>query len=92
IWLTGGAVSISMLSVLGLILFIGWKGLTYFWPAPLYQWQVNETESLANVPFQHQEMTKNRLIGQLYDRKYIPVEQLSNVQDKKLPQEIIDKG
>ncbi|MGO2318104.1 MAG: phosphate ABC transporter permease PstA [Vibrio toranzoniae] len=92
IWLTGGAVSISMLSVLGLILFIGWKGLTYFWPAPLYQWQVNETESLANVPFQHQEMAKNRLIGQLYDRKYIPVEQLSNVQDKKLPQEIIDKG
>jgi len=38
IWLTGGAVSLSLISVLGLLLLIGWKGLTYFWPAPLYQW------------------------------------------------------
>ncbi len=40
IWLTGGAVSMSLLSVLGLLLLIGWKGLNFFWPAPLYQWNV----------------------------------------------------
>ena len=31
--MTGGAVSVSLLSVLGLLLFIGWKGLSYFWPS-----------------------------------------------------------
>ncbi len=39
IWLTGGAVSVSLIAVLGLLLVIGWRGLTYFWPAPLLQWQ-----------------------------------------------------
>jgi phosphate transport system permease protein len=56
IWLTGGAVSLSLLSVLGLLLLIGWKGLTYFWPAPILQWH-NEAGGV--------------LIGQLYDQEPI---------------------
>lgn len=64
IWLTGGAVSISLLSVLGLLLLIGWKGLSYFWPAPLYQWQTSDGEIL---------------IGQKYSQEYVPIGHLSEM-------------
>ncbi|MBS9893302.1 phosphate ABC transporter permease PstA [Vibrio alginolyticus] len=68
IWLTGGAVSISLLSVLGLLLIIGWKGLTYFWPAPLYQWNV-----AALTPVQGEVLHENTiLIGQVYERSFVP--------------------
>ncbi|WP_446636982.1 phosphate ABC transporter permease PstA [Vibrio rotiferianus] len=68
IWLTGGAVSISLLSVLGLLLLIGWKGLTYFWPAPLYQWHV-----AAVTPVQDEVLHENAiLVGQVYERSFVP--------------------
>lgn len=76
IWLTGGAVSISMLSVLGLMLLIGWKGLTYFWPAPLYQWQVDSKDASLVVGLDETVVKQDVLIGQLYERKYIPIEQV----------------
>ena len=91
VWLTGGAVSISMLSVLGLMLLIGWKGLTYFWPAPLYQWQVDGVEASVDLPHSSASDNKNVLIGQLYERKYIPVEQIANA-ETTLPTEILEKG
>lgn len=37
IWMTGGAVSLSLVAVLGLLLLIGWRGLVYFWPHPIYR-------------------------------------------------------
>lgn len=52
IWLTAGSVSISMISVLGILLLIGWKGLSYFWPTPLQQWQTVDGKVI---------------VGQLYD-------------------------
>nr|WP_243694201.1 phosphate ABC transporter permease PstA [Vibrio viridaestus] len=58
IWLTGGAVSFCLLSVMGLLLLIGWKGLTYFWPAPLYEWHTTDGKIIA---------------GQLYDTQSIPI-------------------
>lgn len=61
IWLTGGAVSISLISVLMLLLLIGWKGLTYFWPAPLYQWETEQGQ---------------RLIGQLYASETVSISHL----------------
>lgn len=61
IWLTGGAVSISLISVLMLLLLIGWKGLNYFWPAPLYQWQTEQGQ---------------RLIGQLYASEAVSINHL----------------
>lgn len=76
IWLTGGAVSISLLSVLGLMLFIGWKGLTYFWPAPLYMWQTDQGA---------------RLVGQLYDQEWVPLSHLHSL-DLPLTQEQIARG
>ncbi len=76
IWLTGGAVSISLLSVLGLLLLIGWKGLSYFWPAPLYQWQTQQGETL---------------VGQLYAEEYVPISHLKEM-DIELPAQVEEKG
>ena len=33
VWLNAGAVSISILLVVGLLVLIGWRGLVHFWPA-----------------------------------------------------------
>ncbi|WP_153447662.1 phosphate ABC transporter permease PstA [Vibrio algicola] len=63
VWLTAGAVSICLISVLGLLLLIGWKGLVYFWPTPVYQWQ---------------DAQGNRLIGQVYQRDWVSLDQLSS--------------
>ncbi|NOH79065.1 phosphate ABC transporter permease PstA [Vibrio sp. RE86] len=76
IWLTGGAVSISLLSVLGLLLLIGWKGLSYFWPAPLYQWETKQG---------------NILVGQIYSQEYVPISHLTEM-DIELPENIVERG
>ncbi|MCD9470749.1 phosphate ABC transporter permease PstA [Photobacterium phosphoreum] len=66
IWLTAGAVSLSLVAVLGLLLLIGYKGLSYFWPAPVYQFDVN-------LNGKHQVV-----IGELYRRTMVPVDQLAD--------------
>lgn len=76
IWLTGGAVSISLLSVLGLLLLIGWKGLSYFWPAPLYQWQTKQGDIL---------------VGKIYSQEYVPISHLREM-NIDLPQDVVEKG
>lgn len=67
IWLTGGAVSLSLLAVLGLLLLIGWKGLSYFWPAPLYEWHTT---------------SEGVVVGQLYARESVPMNHIQEV-DKR---------
>ncbi|QIA62617.1 phosphate ABC transporter permease PstA [Vibrio astriarenae] len=64
IWLTGGAVSVSMLSVLGLLLLIGWKGLSYFWPAQLTMWTTHDG---------------TQIVGQLYADEKVPVSYLQEM-------------
>ncbi|OEF28637.1 phosphate ABC transporter permease PstA [Vibrio rumoiensis] len=76
VWLTAGAVSISLISVLGLLLLIGWKGLVYFWPTPVYQWQDDKGALL---------------LGQIYQRDYVSLDQLSD-HDRQWPDAVIDKG
>jgi len=65
IWLTAGAVSLSLVAVLGLLLLIGWKGLSFFWPAPVYQFDV-ELSGRNQV-----------IIGEVYEQKSVPVKQLA---------------
>ncbi|MGL0820203.1 phosphate ABC transporter permease PstA [Vibrio vulnificus] len=72
IWLTGGAVSISLLSVLALLLLIGWKGLNYFWPAPVYQWTIVKTSPQLSP----QTSVGSRVIGQVYQRNQVDSSQL----------------
>jgi phosphate transport system permease protein len=65
IWMTGGAVSISLIAVLGLLLLIAWRGLSYFWPADIYQWELEDNKGV-----------KSTLIGEIYDREEVPTERL----------------
>ncbi|MCL1115520.1 phosphate ABC transporter permease PstA [Shewanella basaltis] len=65
IWMTGGAVSISLIAVLGLLLLIAWRGLSYFWPADIYEWQLENSDGV-----------KSTLIGEIYDREEVPTERL----------------
>ncbi|WP_076539877.1 phosphate ABC transporter permease PstA [Shewanella sp. UCD-KL21] len=65
IWMTGGAVSICLIAVLGLLLLIAWRGLSYFWPADIYQWQLEDNNGV-----------KTTLIGEIYDREEVPTERL----------------
>ena len=64
IWVTAGAVSLSLVAVLGLLLLIGYKGLSYFWPSPVYQFDIDIAGKNQTV------------IGELYDSKAIPLQQL----------------
>ena len=65
IWMTGGAVSLSLVAVLGLLLLIGWRGLTYFWPHTIYEWQLTSAEG-----------ERYTVIGEIHDREEVPVAQL----------------
>ena len=50
IWLTGGAVSISVVMVVGLLWLIAARGLGHFWPQALYQFEYrNPDGSLETV-------------------------------------------
>ena len=71
IWMTGGAVSISLIAVLGLLLLIAWRGLSYFWPAEIYQWQLKDHDGKKSV-----------LIGEIYDREDVPTERLESAGHK----------
>ncbi|WP_028115099.1 phosphate ABC transporter permease PstA [Ferrimonas senticii] len=63
VWLTSGGVSLALLAVLGLLCLIGWRGLSYFWPAPVYQWQLQDDNGAIST-----------LIGERYDREQVPLE------------------
>ena len=71
IWMTGGAVSLSLIAVLGLLLLIAWRGLSYFWPAEIYQWQLKD-----------QNGKESTLIGEIYDREDVPTERLESAGHK----------
>ena len=60
IWMTGGAVSISLISVIGLLALIAWRGLSFFWPSEVHQFEVQ-----GSVPQQ-------TVIGEIYDREAVP--------------------
>ena len=81
IWLSAGGVSISLISVLGLLWLIASRGLSYFWPADIYQFEM-----------QDQKGNKSTVIGEIYDRERIPVEQLAHLKLKLDPaQESIER-
>ncbi|MGE4800509.1 phosphate ABC transporter permease PstA [Yersinia hibernica] len=65
IWLTGGAVSISLLALLGVILLLAGQGMRYFWPSPVYEFELKQT---AAGPV--------RVIGEIYQQQPLPRQQL----------------
>ncbi len=64
-WLSAAGVSLSLISVIGLLWLIASRGLSYFWPATIYQFEVNNEQGQSS-----------RVIGEIYDRESIPVGQL----------------
>lgn len=64
IWMTGGAVSLSLIAVVGLLVLIGWRGLVYFWPHTIYQWEINDNGQT------------HQLIGELHDTELVPTARL----------------
>ncbi len=65
VWLSAGGVSISLISVIGLLWLIASRGLSYFWPADIYQFEMTDEKG--------QNLT---VIGEVYDRESIPTSQL----------------
>ena len=43
-WLTGGAVALSLLAFLLLIVLLAWQGMRYFWPQPLEQFTLKDAQ------------------------------------------------
>jgi len=80
--MTGGAVSISLIAVLGLLLMIAWRGLSYFWPAEIYQWELNDPEG-----------NHYTLIGEIYDKEEVPTERLISAGHvfKEMPGETVTR-
>ena len=65
IWMTGGAVSISLISVIGLLAMIAWKGLSFFWPSEVMQYELEGS------------IAKQTVIGEIYDRELVPKSRLA---------------
>ncbi len=65
VWMTAAAVSISVIMVAGLLLLIGVRGLSYFWPADIHQIEYRDDQGrIATV------------IGEIYDEEQVPAARL----------------
>ncbi|TYK66354.1 phosphate ABC transporter permease PstA [Colwellia echini] len=81
IWMSAGGVSISLISVLGLLWLIASRGLSYFWPSELYQFDITDQNGAKSV-----------VIGEIYEREEIPVNQLAHLDLKLDPnQEVLER-
>jgi len=49
VWMTALAVSLSVIAVLGLLMLIAARGLVYFWPHTVYEFQVKGADSTPTV-------------------------------------------
>ena len=65
VWMTAGAVSISLISVIGLLLLIASRGLSYFWPSSIHQFDTIDQNGQKKV-----------IIGEIYDREQVPTQRL----------------
>ena len=65
IWLTAGAVSVSLVAVIGLVLMIGWRGLSFFWPTAIHQMTIETTTGETRT-----------LIGEVYDSEEVPIDRV----------------
>ncbi|MBP1132465.1 phosphate transport system permease protein [Serratia sp. PL17] len=65
IWLTAGSVAVSLLALIGILLLLAGQGMRYFWPSPVYQFELNQS---AAGPV--------TMIGELYQQQSIPRRQL----------------
>ncbi|HEY5717201.1 MAG TPA: phosphate ABC transporter, permease protein PstA, partial [Motiliproteus sp.] len=65
VWLTGAAVAINVIMVVGLLLLIAYRGLGHFWPHPIIQAEYVERDGSRSV-----------LAGEIADDEWVPAIQL----------------
>ena len=65
IWLTAGAVSVSLIAVIGLVIMIGWRGLSFFWPSAIHEMDVLQADG-----------STKHIIGEVYDTETVPTTRL----------------
>ena len=65
VWLTGAAVSASLVMVLGLLALIALRGLGYFWPG-----------SVAEFGYLQRDGSRVQIVGEIQDVEELPVSQL----------------
>jgi len=68
VWLSAGAISISMIMVFGLLLLIASRGLGYFWPGDIIQIDYKNDRDDSVI----------QLIGEVYDTELVPALRLRN--------------
>jgi len=73
IWLNAGAVSVSVLLVLGLLALIAVRGLGHFWPKPI-----------AEFDYLQGDATSIRIIGEIVDQENVPRARVTEV-DTRIP-------
>jgi phosphate transport system permease protein len=57
VWLTGGCVGTAVLMILLLLGFIGWQGITTFWPGPLLQLKTKDGKVVLGEPARRETYT-----------------------------------
>jgi len=67
VWFTGAAIAISMIMVVGLLLLIAARGMGYFWPGDVYQFEYAEPGKPTIT-----------VMGEIYDEEVINAQQLSD--------------
>ncbi|AHG18982.1 phosphate ABC transporter permease [Chania multitudinisentens RB-25] len=65
IWLTAASVAVSLLALLGILLLLAGQGMRYFWPGPVYQFELNQTAAgpvtMIGELYQQQELSRSQL-------------------------------
>ena len=76
VWLNGGAVAISMVMVIGLLLLVGYRGLSHFWPHTIIQGTYTDADSQPYT-----------VIGEISDEEWVAA---SRVRDsgKNIPDDV----
>ncbi|WP_337263440.1 MULTISPECIES: phosphate ABC transporter permease PstA [unclassified Serratia (in: enterobacteria)] len=67
IWLTAASVAVSLLALIGILLLLAGQGMRYFWPSPVYQFELNQS---AAGPV--------TVIGELYQQQTLSRRQLQD--------------
>jgi len=67
IWMTAGAVSVSLLMVFGVLALITMKGMVYFWPG-----------DVLSAQYQMKDGSKTALVGEIYEEELVPLQRLKD--------------
>jgi phosphate transport system permease protein len=67
VWLTAASVAVNLLALIGILLLLAGQGMRYFWPSPVYQFELNQTAAGSVT-----------VIGELYQQQTLSRRQLQD--------------